>query len=91
MAHSKSAKKRIRTSEERRLRNRTYRSGSRTLVRRAEAAIEAGDVETAKDAVQQAISMLDRTARKGIIHPNKAARQKSRLMTKFNRLEGAAA
>lgn len=84
MANSKSAEKRIRVGERRRLSNRPYRSAARTLVKRAELAINSGDQEAAKVAVGKAISMLDRTAGKGIVHPNNAARRKSRLMAKFN-------
>ena len=86
MAHSKSALKRIRVAERRRLENRPYRSASRTLVRSAERAIEAGDKETAEEAVLRAVKMLDRTAGKGIIHANNAARRKSRLMAKYNQM-----
>jgi len=86
LANSKSAEKRIRVSERRRLRNRPYRSAARTYVKKAEAAIRAGDAEAAATAVGDAISMLDRVAGKGIIHRNNAARRKSRLMAKFNRL-----
>ena len=91
MANSKSAEKRIRVAERRRLRNRPYRSAARTLVKKAELAIVAGDQETAQDAVLKATSMLDRVAGKGIIHKNNAARRKSRLMAKFNRLGAGAA
>jgi small subunit ribosomal protein S20 len=55
-------------------------------VKKAELAIRAGDQETAASAVGDAISMLDRVASKGIIHRNNAARRKSRLMAKYNRL-----
>lgn len=86
MAHSKSALKRIRVAERRRLENRPYRSASRTLVRRAEDAIAAGDKDEAAEAVLRAVKMLDRTAGKGVIHANNAARRKSRLMAKYNQL-----
>lgn len=86
MAHTKSARKRVLVNERRRLRNRHYRSTSRTLVRRAEAEIASGDIEAAEEAVNQAIQTLDRTADKGIIHKNNAARRKSRLMAKFNKM-----
>lgn len=46
----------------------------------------AGDLEAAARAIGDAISTLDRAAIKGIIHKNNAARRKSRLMKKFNRL-----
>lgn len=90
LAHSKSAEKRIRVSARRRQRNRVYLSSSRTLVRRAEAAIQSGDAEQADEAVLKAVSMLDRTAAKGIIHKNNAARRKSRLMAKLNGLKAGA-
>jgi len=86
VANSKSALKRVRVAERRRMRNRVYKSSSRTLIRRAEAMIASGDVESASAAVGNAISMLDRTAGKGIIHRNNAARRKSRLMAKYNRM-----
>jgi small subunit ribosomal protein S20 len=86
LANSKSARKRIRVSEQRRLRNRPYRTAARTFVKKAEAAIRAGDPTAAAPAVGDAISMLDRVAGKGIIHKNNAARRKSRLMAKFNRM-----
>ena len=84
MANSKSARKRIRINEQKRLRNRPYRSAARTYVKKAELAIQAGEVDAASVAVGDAISMLDRVASKGVIHPNNAARRKSRLMAKYN-------
>lgn len=86
MANSKSALKRVKVAERRRLRNRTYRSAARTMVRRAESIIATGDADAASSAVGAAVSMLDRTAGKGVIHPNNAARRKSRLMTKYNNM-----
>lgn len=91
MAHSKQARKRIRVNQRKAQRNRVYRSASRTLVKRAVTAIEAGDLEAAEKAVARAIRQLDRTAAKGVIHKNNAARRKSRLMAKFNRLRASAA
>lgn len=84
MANNKAARKRIRVNETKRLRNRPYRSACRTLVKKAEFAIADGDQAVAEEAVVRAVSMLDRTAGKGIIHPNNAARRKSRLMAKYN-------
>jgi len=91
LANSKSAEKRIRTSERKRLRNRPYRSAARTLVKKAELAINAGDQEAATAAVSAATRTLDRVASKGVIHPNNAARRKSRLMKKFNVLTAGSA
>lgn len=86
VANNKSAKKRIRTAEKARLRNRPIRSAARTAVKKAEIAIHAGDQDAAQTAVAAATKQLDRTAQKGVIHPNNAARRKSRLMKKFNAL-----
>ncbi len=86
MANNKSARKRIRIAEQKRVRNRPYRTAARTSVKKAELAIRSGDQTVAAAAVGDAISMLDRVAGKGIIHKNNAARRKSRLMAKFNAL-----
>lgn len=91
MANSKSALKRVRVAERNRLQNRPYRSASRTMVKKAELAIRSGDQAAAQDAVAKAVAMLDRTAGKGIIHKNNAARRKSRLMAKFNAANSASA
>ena len=86
MANTKSAAKRVRVAERRRQRNRIFISSARTRIRKAEKLITQGDAEAAAMAVGNAISTLDRAAVKGIIHKNNAARRKSRLMAKFNRL-----
>ena len=80
--------KRVRKQEERRLRNRSNRSRARTFVKRAVVAmaLPASDIEEARSELQLAISTLDRSARKGGIHRNAAARRKSRLMLRFNQL-----
>jgi small subunit ribosomal protein S20 len=86
LANTKSAKKRARVSERRRIRNRRYRSASRTLVRSAVVDIRQQNADEAAESVKLAISMLDRAASKGVIHKNNAARRKSRLMAKYNQL-----
>ena len=83
MANTKSAIKRQRQDEKRRLRNRAVRSTARTMVAKARAAIDHDD-PTSAEQVRLALSTLDITARKGVIHPNNAARRKSRLMKKLN-------
>ena len=90
MANKKSAIKRLRSMDRRRLRNRTYKGGARTAVRKARHLIEQGHVEEAREAVRVAVSALDKAAEKGIIHQNNAARRKSRLMQQFNQIERAA-
>jgi small subunit ribosomal protein S20 len=83
MANTKSALKRIKTSEKKRQRNVAVKSAARTYVRKARTAIAQNPVE-AQDDLTAAIAALDRAARKGVIHPNNAARRKSRLMKRFN-------
>ena len=87
MANKKSAIKRLRSADRRRLRNRVYRGGARTIVRNARRLIEAGREEEAREAVRRAASALDKAAEKGIIHKNNAARRKSRLMRQLNQIE----
>ena len=83
-ARTPSALKRVRQSLRRRAVNRRARSEAKTLVQRAnEIALGRADGD-GPEAVSAAISALDRAAEKGIIHPNNAARRKSRLMTKAN-------
>jgi len=91
LANSKQSAKRARVSERQRVRNRTYVTSTRTLVRKAESAIKAGDAESTATSLHDAIALLDRAASKGVIHPNQAARRKSRLMAKFNKAESDSA
>lgn len=91
MANTKSAIKAMRVAEKRRVRSRGLRSRMRTFVKTAQAAVARGAGESTVEAVQQAISVIDRSATKGIIHPNQAARRKSRLMKKLNHLQAGEA
>lgn len=79
MANIKSAIKRNKQNEKKRIRNRIYRGTARTYVARARTAINQKDAEAAKAATLEAISALDKAAQKGVIHKNNAARRKSRL------------
>jgi small subunit ribosomal protein S20 len=90
LANKKSAIKRLRSADRRRLRNRVYRGGARTTVKKARQLIEAGREEEAREAVRRAASALDKAAEKGIIHKNNAARRKSRLMRQLNQMDRAA-
>ena len=81
------AEKTNRVQQRQRTVNRMTRSQQRTMVKRAEQALAGkGDVESTLAVVAQATSALDRASRKGVIHPNNAARHKSRLALKLNRL-----
>ena len=86
MANIKSQIKRNRQNEKRRVHNRVFRGRARTLISKAQTAIESGSKDTAAEAVKMAISSLDKAAEKGIIHKNNAARRKSRLMKRLNEL-----
>lgn len=83
LANTKSAIKRQRQSEKRRMRNRTVRSTARTMIAKARTAIEQHD-PTSAEQVRLAVRTLDVSARKGVIHRNNAARRKSRLMKRLN-------
>ena len=78
MAKIKSAKKRIRQNERRRIRNRAIRSRIRSAVKTAREAVGA-KAPAAPASVQEAIRILDKAVSKGVIHPNTAARKKSAL------------
>jgi len=84
LANIKSAIKRNKQNEKRRVRNRVYRGAARTYVARARAAIASSNVDDAREATLKAISALDKAAQKGVIHKNNAARRKSRLMKRLN-------
>jgi small subunit ribosomal protein S20 len=88
-ARTPSAIKRVRQAERRRAINQPRRSAAKTLVSKAmlvatDAAGNGGTAEDVQLAVQRAVSALDRAAKIGVIHPNAAARRKSRLMLKTN-------
>ncbi len=84
MPRSKSVQKQVRVTEKRRLRNKSIRSLCKTNITKAERLIFLGELESAQPMVVDAISSLDIAAEKGVIHPNNAARRKSRLMKKLN-------
>ncbi|MDR2672919.1 MAG: 30S ribosomal protein S20 [Coriobacteriales bacterium] len=77
MANIKSQKKRNKTNEKARLKNRSTRSELKTLTRQVQAAVDGGDAEKAHEHADLACKMLDKAASKGIIHKNQAANRKS--------------
>src|SRR5688572_21042068 len=79
MANTQSAKKMMRVAERRRVMNKPVRTTMRTELAKARAAVSAG-AEDVEPQVRHAISILDKAAKRGVIHPNTAARRKSRLM-----------
>lgn len=79
MPNTKSAKKRLRQNEERRARNRSARTVLRSQVRKVRESVAAGAVDQAQATFQETARKLDKAGASKLIHPNKAARLKSRL------------
>ena len=90
MANIQSAKKRMRQNEKHRQHNRHYTSAARTHIRRTRELIESGKLDEAEESMRQAASILDKAARKRVIHPGNAARRKSRLMAQLAEARQAA-
>lgn len=86
MAHTVSAKKRVRQTERRTIRNRARRSRMRTYIRKVEEAIAAGDKDAAQAAFKEAMPVLHRSVGAGILHRNTAARKLSRLSGRIKAL-----
>lgn len=84
MANIKSQKKRIKTNETARQRNRAMRSKVRTAIKNFESTLEGDDTEAAKEALRLASKQLDKAATNGAIHRNYASRYKSRLTKRLN-------
>ena len=86
LANIKSAKKRILVSKKKELRNKSAKSKIKTLIKKVEAAIEAGDKAEAEAALKVVISEISKAASKGIFHKNTAARKISRLTLAVNKV-----
>ena len=83
MPHSVSAKKRLRQNVRNRERNRAAKSEIKTVVRELLGALNEGDAKVAQDHLRTVASKVDRAAAGRIIHPNRAARIKSRLSARI--------
>jgi small subunit ribosomal protein S20 len=87
VANTQSAKKVIRSSYRKWLRNRYVKGKMRGALQLVNRAIAAGDTEQAQALMSNAARQLDKAAQKNVIHQKKAARLKSRLMHKINALQ----
>jgi len=87
LANTRSAIKRIRQNQKRRLRNRLFRGRARTNIKQARQAISAEEMESARVNTMDAVRALDKAAAKGVLHKNNASRRKSRLMKQLAALE----
>ena len=86
MANIKSAKKRIEVIDKKTLRNKMIKSKVKTVIKKVEAAIAAGDKEAAQANLLVAISKIDKAASKGVYHKNNASRKVSRLTAAVNKM-----
>jgi small subunit ribosomal protein S20 len=84
MPHTKTAKKRMRQNEERRLHNRSIKKAIRKQIKQVLDVDQAGSVDDLRKEVTLAIKKLDKAAAKRVVHPNLAARKKSQLAKLLN-------
>tara|TARA_Y100001936_G_C15859689_1_gene551787 strand:- start:479 stop:739 length:261 start_codon:yes stop_codon:yes gene_type:complete len=77
------SKKSNRVSVRRNLRNTPLRTKAKNLIASARTAIESNDLDNAQELVQNAVSALDKAAKKGAVHKSNASRRKSRIMTQL--------
>lgn len=87
MPNIKSAKKRVKTDLKKKLKNKDAISSMRTAIKNAKVAVKANDVNVANDAMKTAIKKIDKAVASGLIHKNKAAREKSRIMKAVNTIK----
>jgi small subunit ribosomal protein S20 len=90
VAHSLSAKKRVRQNLKRKTINRSRKSQVRTQIKRLEAVLSSGDVSTASEQYRLVVKRLDKVAATSAMHKKTAARKKSRLAKRLNALKAKA-
>ena len=90
MPNIKSVKKDVLRSRQRQIRNQATRSRIKTFVKKTNAAIASGNADEITPAIVAIASVVDKAAKRGIIHPNAAARRKSRLMSRAAKALAAA-
>ncbi len=89
MPNLKSVVKDVKKSRKNHERNIAAKSALKTFVKKAKAAIDSGDSAEITAAVSRGVSVIDKTAERGIIHKNAAARRKSRLMKRAHKATAA--
>ena len=87
MPNIKSAKKRVITSAKRKEQNNDVETSMKTAMKKIEKAVKANDKEQAEVELNTAVKRIDKAVSSGLVHKNKAAREKSRLMKKKNEME----
>ena len=91
MAHSLSARKRVRQNAKRRQRNRARKSMVKTQIKHFETALNAGELDRAQEQYRLLAKKLDKVASTSTMHKNTAARVKSRMARRLNTLKVKAA
>jgi len=86
LANHKSALKRARQSEVRRLRNMGYKTRSKNIVKEVRTAVAANDKEQAIEKLKKATAIIQKSASKGVFHKKKASRKISRLARQINQI-----
>ena len=84
MANIKSAKKRILVNQTKALQNQMVKSQLKTVIKKYNAAVEAGDKASASELYKLAVKKLDQAGARGLVHKNNAAHKKSEFTKKFN-------
>ena len=87
MPNINSAKKRVLTNAKKGMNNKVYASSMKTAIKNVEKAIKSGDKEKTNETLKVAVTRIDKACKKGVIKPNKAAREKSRIKKKKNNME----
>jgi small subunit ribosomal protein S20 len=88
MPNHKSAEKRMRQNERRRTINRGHRTKVRTYIKKLRGAVESGNRQEIDQLLPEAISVIDKSVQKGVLHANAASRYKSRLTVAANQASG---
>ena len=86
MPNHKSAEKRVRQNEKRRNINRGHKTKVRTYIKKVRTALAAGEKQQLEAILPEAISVIDKSVQKGVLHANAAARYKSRLTAQANQV-----
>lgn len=86
LANIKSAKKRIKVIETKTMRNKAVKSKLKTIIKKFEATVEAGDKAAAQEALKVCTSEISKAAKKGVMHKNTASRKISRLSAAVNKM-----
>jgi small subunit ribosomal protein S20 len=84
MPNHKSAEKRVRQNEKRRAINRGHRTKVRTYIKKLRSALDEGEKQQIAEILPEAVSVIDKSVQKGVMHANAAARYKSRLTVQAN-------